>query len=122
MSFMLRQAPKVAQNATRAFTTSAAARADIVQQLYIKELKSYKPAPAAKDAHVGQVRSWSAPQKPAAPALPTDLAAELSAYDAAEPTLASAPAAGEAPAAASAAEEFLEMLEADPVVEEHEHH
>lgn len=110
-----------AQNASRAFATSAAARADIVQQLYIKELKAYKPAVAAKDAHVGTVKTWSAPQKPSAPALPTDIAAELSAYDAAEPTLASTPAAGEAPAASSSAEEFLEMLEADPVVEEHHH-
>ncbi|TFY73058.1 hypothetical protein EWM64_g10954, partial [Hericium alpestre] len=54
--------------------------ADLVQDLYIKELKSYKPTPPAKDAHIGVVQPFHVPPPPQVPALP-DLAPELSAYD-----------------------------------------
>ena len=54
----------------------------------------------AKDAHVGAVKSYSLPPAPQAPALPADLAGELSAWDAAEPTFtASAAPAAESDAA-----------------------
>jgi F-type H+-transporting ATPase subunit h len=83
---------------------------DLIQDLYLKELKTYK-APLvvsravcihlssprslgwwgkqAKDAHVGVVKAFSAPALPSPPALP-DLATELVAYDATEPTRAPA--------------------------------
>ncbi|KAH8093058.1 ATP synthase complex subunit H-domain-containing protein [Cristinia sonorae] len=114
---LLRQAAVAARAVSRssAFSTSAVARKDIVQDLYIKELKGYKAPPTAKDAHVGAVKAYSLPPAPKVPTLPSDLAAELSAYDAAEPTKADAPkvAATGAEHVGEGAEGFLEVLEAD---------
>ncbi|KAF9239421.1 ATP synthase complex subunit H-domain-containing protein [Melanogaster broomeanus] len=81
----LTQVSRTARNA-RTFSSSAASRRDLVQELYLKELKSYKPPVAAKDAHVGSVKPFSPPPVPQPPSLPADLAADLAAYDAAEPT------------------------------------
>ncbi|KII83684.1 hypothetical protein PLICRDRAFT_119204, partial [Plicaturopsis crispa FD-325 SS-3] len=108
----------------RGFSSSTAARKDFIQDLYLKEIKSYKPAPAAKDAHVGVVKAYALPPAPQPPTLPSDLAAELSAYDAAEPTKADAApvkAAGQEHAAAGAAgaDAFLAFLEADVKAEVH---
>ena len=68
----------------------------------------------AKDAHVGVVKAYTLPPTPKAPVLP-DLAAELSAYDAQEPTKADAPKVSAAGAehVGQGAEAFLETLEAD---------
>ncbi|KIY67401.1 hypothetical protein CYLTODRAFT_422581 [Cylindrobasidium torrendii FP15055 ss-10] len=115
-----------ARVATRAFSSSAAARKDLVQDLYLKELKAYKPAASTKDAHVGLVKAFSAPIAPSAPTLPADLASELSAYDASEPAIAEAPAAvassDPAAEAGAGAEAFLSFLEADlPKPEVHHH-
>ncbi|EIW56829.1 uncharacterized protein TRAVEDRAFT_30206 [Trametes versicolor FP-101664 SS1] len=122
-SAILRQASFAARAATRscAFSTSAAARKDFVQDLYIKELKSYKAPAPAKDAHVGVVKSYALPPAPQAPALPADLASELSAYDAAEPTFASAAKATEEQhTGPTGADAFLSFLEADePKAEAH---
>ena len=76
--------------------------------LFLESLK-------AKDAHVGAVKNLSPPSAPQAPALPSDLASELAAYDAAEPTRADAPAkATSSPEETSGgAQEFLEFLEKD---------
>ncbi|KAH9003672.1 ATP synthase complex subunit H-domain-containing protein [Lactarius hatsudake] len=129
-----------ARSRVRAYATTSAARkgkisptlcfsrptltpllADLVQDLYLKELRIYKAPPAAKDAHVGAVKAFSVPTTPSAPTLP-DLATELAAYDATEPTRADAtdvspvhggPAAG--------AEAYLAFLEADEVQEEAHH-
>lgn len=78
-------------------------RADFVQELYLRELKSFKPTPQvsfillvplgyqlkagyqqAKDAHVGQVKEFHSPASPAKPESlsSADLAKELDAYDA----------------------------------------
>ncbi|KAI0052453.1 hypothetical protein FA95DRAFT_1483415, partial [Auriscalpium vulgare] len=93
---------------------------DLVSDLYIKELKSYKAPPAAKDAHVGTVKAFSAPATPSVPALPSDLASELSAYEAAEPTKATAEVKATGHAAAGAgADAYLAFLEADEVEEVH---
>lgn len=78
----------------------------------------------AKDAHVGAVKAFALPPKPTVPTLPTNLAAELAAYDAQEPTKAeSKPAAATAHGAEPAiegAENFLEVLEAEvPKAEAH---
>ncbi|KAF7373306.1 hypothetical protein MSAN_00539900 [Mycena sanguinolenta] len=118
MSTILRRAVGATRTAScsRAFSSSASARKDIVQELYLKEIKAYKAPPVAKDAHVGVVKSYTMPPAPKAPALPSDLASELSAYDSSEPVQ-----AAEKPAAASGhhaevtdggAEAFLEACEA----------
>ncbi|KAI9430869.1 ATP synthase complex subunit H-domain-containing protein [Lactarius indigo] len=110
-----------ARSRVRAYATTLAARKDLVQDLYLKELRIYKAPPAAKDAHVGAVKAFSAPSAPSVPALP-DLATELAAYDATEPTRADAtdvsPAHG---GSAAGAEAYLAFLEADEVQEEAHH-
>jgi len=93
MSTILKHAASAARlsarSRVRAYATTSATRKDLVQAFYLKELRAYKPPPAAKDAHVGVVKASSAPSVPSAPALP-DLASELAAYDATEPTRADA--------------------------------
>ena len=74
----------------------------------------------AKDAHVGVVKPFSS-ALPSVPAL-SDLASELAAYDATEPTrttVADVTTGHEKPAAG--AEANLEFLEADEVQEEAHH-
>ncbi|KAJ2989938.1 hypothetical protein NUW54_g8630 [Trametes sanguinea] len=96
--------------------------ADLVQELYLRELKSYKPPPQPQDAHVGVVKNFQQPPAPQAPALPADLASELSAYDAAEPTFAASAKSAESEESSgpTGAEAFLSFLEADePKAEAH---
>ena len=78
----------------------------------------------AKDAHVGVVKAYSLPPKPQAPTLPADLASELAAFDAAEPTKAEVKAAPAATSetATSGGDAFLEFLEADLPVKDEAHH
>jgi len=118
----LRQAINGARSA-RAFSSSAVSRKDLVQDLYVKELKSYKAPPPAKDAHVGAVKQYTIPPAPKAPALPSDVAAELNAYDASEPSKDAAPKAAATTATETAgegAETFLAFLEKDePKAEAH---
>ena len=119
---------------------------DLVQDLYLREIKSYKPAPVvrryfsisglftdkntqilkAQDAHVGLVKQYSAPAAPKAPSLSADLSAELSAYKTSEPSLADAPAPANAAATGegnvSGADAYLSFLEQDlPKREDHHH-
>ncbi|KAF8550665.1 hypothetical protein OG21DRAFT_1419373, partial [Imleria badia] len=87
---------------------------DLVQDFYLRELKSYKPPVAAKDAHVGNVKVFTSPTTPKPPVLPADLAADLAEYDVAEPTKAEVEAVkptGEE--VGGGAEAFLTFLEAD---------
>lgn len=106
---------------------------DLVQEIYIRELKSYKPpvvvrvrpgsysrplTPSqAKDAHVGSVKVFASPASPNPPVLPANLAADLAAYDVAEPTKAEVETvkatdlSGEQ--VGGGAEAFLAFLEAD---------
>ncbi|TFK47150.1 hypothetical protein OE88DRAFT_1666445 [Heliocybe sulcata] len=127
MSAVLRQAASAARSTlrnTRAISTSPVSHRDLVQEIYVREIKSYKTPAPPKDAHVGHVKPFSAPSAPKAPALPADLASELSAYDAQEPI--KEPAASVAQAAHSTeeagagAEAYLAFLEAD--VPEEVHH
>ncbi|KAI9511235.1 ATP synthase complex subunit H-domain-containing protein [Russula earlei] len=110
-----------ARSRIRTYAMTSVARKDLIQELYLKELKSYKAPPAAKDAHVGVVRAFSAPALPSAPTLP-DLATELAAYDATEPTRATTTdaIAGHGEPAAGA-EAYLAFLEADEAPEEAHH-
>ncbi|ONH67362.1 ATP synthase subunit H, mitochondrial [Cyberlindnera fabianii] len=56
----------------------------IIQDLYIKELKAFKPTPiSAKDAE-GATRPWKKPVAPAAPGLEVDAASELASYESAD--------------------------------------
>ncbi|KAG0706352.1 ATP synthase complex subunit H-domain-containing protein [Suillus ampliporus] len=107
---------QVARSA-RTFSTTSVARKDLVQDLYVKELKAYKAPSPAKDAHVGSVKVFSLPAVPKPPTLPIDLAAELTAYDATEPTKADAEVVSSSAHAGEdvgkGADAFLGFLEAD---------
>ncbi|EDR09442.1 uncharacterized protein LACBIDRAFT_234095, partial [Laccaria bicolor S238N-H82] len=95
---------------------------DLIQDLYVREIKAYKPAPIPKDAHVGVVKQYSLPPTPKAPAPPADLASELSAYDATEPTVVVETKATESSEGAGegGADAYLAFLERDlPKVEHH---
>ncbi|KAK9479453.1 ATP synthase complex subunit H-domain-containing protein [Lipomyces japonicus] len=82
---MLAQSLRVVSRATipamrRNFTVSAARR-DIIQDLYLKELKAYKvPVVKASDS-VGQVKPWEIPAAPKAPTLEAGTAADLAEYE-----------------------------------------
>jgi F-type H+-transporting ATPase subunit h len=117
---------------------------DFVQDLYIKELKAYKAPPAVriclyqltkllksfgrpqpKDAHVGVVKTYSAPSPPKVPVLPSDLASELSAYDASEPTKAEVfkkTATNQSEDMGTGADAYLGFLEQDLPKAEEAHH
>ncbi|KAK1926466.1 ATP synthase complex subunit H-domain-containing protein [Papiliotrema laurentii] len=114
-------ARRVAPSFSRSFSVSAVSKKDLVQDLYLNQLRNYKPAPQAKDAHVGVVRNYNAPTPPQAPALPSDLHGELAKFDAQEPVIGSSskPVAATVDGGESA-EEYLAFLEKDyPKVDAH---
>ncbi|AEO70488.1 uncharacterized protein THITE_2034856, partial [Thermothielavioides terrestris NRRL 8126] len=55
-------------------------RADFVQELYLKELKAYKPAPIKESDSVGQVATFNLPKPPKSPE-EADLASSLKEYE-----------------------------------------
>ncbi|KAK9780853.1 putative ATP synthase subunit H [Seiridium cardinale] len=68
-------------NAVRGFIApTVSRRADFVQELYLKELKAYKPTPVKDSDAVGQVQTFSTPKAPKSPE-ETDLASSLKEYE-----------------------------------------
>ncbi|KAF1805209.1 ATP synthase F0 subcomplex subunit H ATP14 [Mucor lusitanicus] len=67
--------------AARSFSAAAVMQKDVVQDLFIKELKGYKPAPAAA-ADESAVKELKLPAAPAVPEVDADLSQQLAAYDA----------------------------------------
>ncbi|KAI0387407.1 ATP synthase H chain [Hypomontagnella monticulosa] len=68
-------------NAVRGFIApTVSRRADFVQELYLKELKAYKPAPVKDSDSVGQVQTFNAPKTPKSPE-EADLASSLKEYE-----------------------------------------
>ncbi|KAI1819580.1 ATP synthase H chain [Xylaria intraflava] len=68
-------------NAVRGFIApTVSRRADFVQELYLRELKAYKPAPVKDSDSVGQVQTFSAPKAPKSPE-EADLANSLKEYE-----------------------------------------
>ncbi|KAF9102612.1 hypothetical protein BGX27_010927 [Mortierella sp. AM989] len=76
--------------AVRSFTApSAPLMQDLLKDLYLKELKGYKPTPEAKGADASsQVKEFKVPVAPAAPSV--DAAADLSAWETANAEIAEA--------------------------------
>ncbi|KAK9327719.1 ATP synthase complex subunit H-domain-containing protein [Lipomyces starkeyi] len=64
----------------RRFGTSMPRR-DIIQDLYLKELKSYKAPPVKATDSVGQVKPWVAPLAPTPPVVEASAPADLSEYE-----------------------------------------
>jgi F-type H+-transporting ATPase subunit h len=68
-------------NSVRGFIApTVSRRADFVQELYLKELKAYKPAPVKDSDSTGQVQTFSAPKAPKSPE-EADLATSLKEYE-----------------------------------------
>ncbi|GAA5989998.1 hypothetical protein JCM10908_002415 [Rhodotorula pacifica] len=113
-----RRALQAARPLARSFSAQQVARKDFVQELYVKELRAYKPKPAASAQ--GATKSYSTPTAPKAPVVPdaNQLAQELEAYDSAAPVDAAAPSAPgiaaeatEGDEAALGADEYLKLCE-----------
>jgi F-type H+-transporting ATPase subunit h len=81
--------------------------------------------PQTKEAAAAAVRSYNAPTPPTAPQLPSDLAAELSKFDAQEPTIGQSAAPAQTAAASTeeggeGVKEYLAFLEQDlPKADKH---
>ncbi|KAJ8100889.1 ATP synthase complex subunit H-domain-containing protein [Lipomyces tetrasporus] len=56
-------------------------RRDLVQDLYLKELKSYKAPPVKASDSVGQVKPWVSPSAPTPPTVEAAAPTDLSEYD-----------------------------------------
>ncbi|KAI1415581.1 ATP synthase complex subunit H-domain-containing protein [Hypoxylon sp. FL1857] len=68
-------------NAARTFIApTVSRRADFVQELYLKELKAYKPTPIKESDSVGQVQTFNVPKTPKSPE-EADLASSLKEYE-----------------------------------------
>ncbi|KAI2783445.1 ATP synthase complex subunit H-domain-containing protein [Daldinia loculata] len=68
-------------NAVRGFIApTVSRRADFVQELYLKELKAYKPPPIKDSDSVGQVQTFTVPKPPKSPE-EADLASSLKEYE-----------------------------------------
>ncbi|KAI9227419.1 MAG: ATP synthase complex subunit H-domain-containing protein [Piptocephalis tieghemiana] len=76
---------------TRTFMAPSLIRSkDIVQDLYLKELKGYKPSPEIAKMEQGQVKEFVPPAKPTAPTVDaSSVSADLAAYDVEEDVTAS---------------------------------
>ncbi|KAI9730815.1 MAG: hypothetical protein M1834_005533 [Cirrosporium novae-zelandiae] len=59
---------------------TAVRRADLVQDLYLKELRNYKPAPVKPNDAEGHVQKFSPPKTPVSPE-ESDIAKDLKAYE-----------------------------------------
>ncbi|VVT49224.1 uncharacterized protein SAPINGB_P002164 [Magnusiomyces paraingens] len=73
-----RRAPVVV--ARRAMSVSAV-RCNLIQDLYVKEIKGYKAPPLTVADAQGSVKPWVSPSAPAPPAVEGDVAADLAAYE-----------------------------------------
>ncbi|GAA5866427.1 hypothetical protein JCM8547_000622 [Rhodosporidiobolus lusitaniae] len=119
-----RRALQAARPLARSFSAQPVARKDFIQELYVKELKAYKPKPAASSQ--GAVKSYSTPAAPQTPEIPdaAQLAKELEAYDASAPSVETPKAATDATSAEEAdnlgADEYLRLCE-EPVKVEAKH-
>ncbi|KAI5838654.1 ATP synthase H chain [Morchella snyderi] len=94
---------------TRAFIAPTAVRqADIVQDIYLRELKAYKTPTAKASDSEGQVKKWNLPAAPKSPEeAEASLAEQLKAYETQEVEVEGQAAAGE-PAEAAVEEDWFE--------------
>ncbi|KAH8694919.1 putative mitochondrial F1F0 ATP synthase subunit Atp14, partial [Talaromyces proteolyticus] len=79
----------------RTFLTTATRRADPVQDLYLKELRAYKPKPIKPGDADAHVQKFSAPKPPPSPE-ESNIANDLKAYETQEVEVEGQAAAGEA--------------------------
>jgi len=89
--------------------------ADLVQDMYLKELKAYKPVPAKASDAEGVVQKFSMPKTPASPE-EADIQNDLQAYEQQVPEV-----EGQAPSGGQAAveQDWFEEPEEDDEVAHH---
>ncbi|KAI1328309.1 ATP synthase H chain [Xylariaceae sp. FL0255] len=105
-------------NAVRTFIApTVSRRADFVQELYLKELKAYKPTPIKESDSVGQVQTFSAPKAPKSPE-EADLANSLKEYE----SMAVEVEGNEGATASSTPAVVEDWLVEEEEEEEHAHH
>ena len=104
----------------KAIQTDLATKADLVQDLYLKELKSYRPAPVKASDADAHVRKFAVPSAPTPPE-EGDITQDLKAYGEAPVEVEGALAPGEQPVDrfAQFLEDELKFYEQE---EEPEHH
>ncbi|KNZ59504.1 hypothetical protein VP01_1717g3 [Puccinia sorghi] len=123
MSSLTRKTTQIARRMTialplqRTFVSSSSIKKDFVQELYLRELKSYKPSPQSLQSLQTQVRDFTMPAAPAAPAVPTaqDIAQEMQSWDSASlvNNQSSSSQVTEVDVTGQSADEFLAFLERD---------
>ncbi|RKP22393.1 ATP synthase complex subunit H-domain-containing protein [Syncephalis pseudoplumigaleata] len=80
-SQLVRTLRRPAFQATRTFIApSAVVSKDMVQDIFIRELRNYKPSAAAKDSEADQVKQFRPPAPPTAPTVEVDMAAAEAEY------------------------------------------
>ncbi|KAI7893653.1 ATP synthase complex subunit H-domain-containing protein [Mucor mucedo] len=67
--------------AARSFAGAAVMQKDVIQDLFIKELKAYKPQPVSASDE-SSAKELKLPAAPAVPQVDADLTQQLAAYDA----------------------------------------
>ncbi|KAK9765166.1 hypothetical protein K7432_006722 [Basidiobolus ranarum] len=77
--------PLASATVVRSFSSQAVQMKDVVQEIYLKSLKGYKPSTQAAGAEVGQVKDLKLPAAPEVPKINEDISAELAAYDSGVP-------------------------------------
>ncbi|OZJ05865.1 hypothetical protein BZG36_00935 [Bifiguratus adelaidae] len=66
-------------------TPSQVNQKDVIQELYLKELKAYKPSADSQESPEGQVKDLHLPPEPQVPELNEDVTADVQAYAAEQP-------------------------------------
>ncbi|KAE8144096.1 ATP synthase complex subunit H-domain-containing protein [Aspergillus avenaceus] len=100
---------QVSSASRRTFLTSAVRQADPVQDLYLRELRAYKPTPVKPGDAEAHVQKFSIPAAPQSPE-EANLANDLKSYESQEVEVEGQAAAGEA---APAEESWFEEPEED---------
>ncbi|KAH9445189.1 hypothetical protein Pst134EA_031720 [Puccinia striiformis f. sp. tritici] len=123
MSSITRKTTQAARRMTiafplrRTFVSSSSIKKDFVQELYLRELKSYKPSTQSLQGLQTQVRDFTMPAAPAAPEVPSaqDIAQEMQSWDSASLVNNQAPSSdtAEVDVNGQSADEFLAFLERD---------
>jgi len=65
---------------TRSITTTSIRHQDPIQELYLREIRAYKPTPPSPDEAESQTKSWSPPRTPKVPDTSAASGDEISSY------------------------------------------
>ncbi|KAI1933629.1 ATP synthase F0 subcomplex subunit H atp14 [Ophidiomyces ophidiicola] len=106
-SIVARVARQQSSFAIRTFATSSARQADAVQDLYLRELRAYKPAPVKASDADAYVQKFAMPATPPSPE-EANIAGDLKAYETQEVEVEGQTAPGET---AAVEEDWFEMPE-----------